>query len=301
MSSLLSKEIPNVVYTPASPLRTPGKLIGGLFTELWASRELIWILCVRDLKAMYRQSYLGYLWIFVPPLATSAIWLFLNSQRVVRVSETPIPYPAFVLVGTTLWSTFSAALIAPLNAINASKPVFMKLKVVPEAFIASAITKVLFDFVVRLALLIPLLLLLGISLPAHALAIPDCRRVPLDACDSNWRVATTRRNPVSRHQQGGGSTCRVFHVFDTCDLSSSDGRDLCDNNTTESRNTDYCDGTRLAHSWSVRCSVGDVHDHPRVPRPAFCFSSCISRRNATLDCKDGNVIRQVDSGFGHTK
>ena len=32
------------------------------------SRELAWRLFVRDTSAQYRQSVLGYLWVFIPPL-----------------------------------------------------------------------------------------------------------------------------------------------------------------------------------------------------------------------------------------
>ncbi|MDA1231283.1 MAG: ABC transporter permease [Planctomycetota bacterium] len=164
--------LPSVVYSPVSPLHNPGKLFVEVFIELWKSRELIWTLFLRDLKAMYRQSFLGYAWIFAPPLATTAVWMFLNSQRIVRVSETPIPYPAYVLVGTTLWSTFSAAVTQPLLSFNAGRQVFMKLKVPPEAFIAAGMGRVLFDFIIRLLLLVPVFLFWDVLPPLSIFLFP---------------------------------------------------------------------------------------------------------------------------------
>jgi len=56
------------VYTPESPLRQPRKFVRELISDLWGSRELAWRLFVRDLRAQYRASLLGYLWVFLPPL-----------------------------------------------------------------------------------------------------------------------------------------------------------------------------------------------------------------------------------------
>jgi lipopolysaccharide transport system permease protein len=167
-----SATLPVVVYTPESPLRHPVKLVRDFFAELWASRELIWMLFIRDLKAMYRRSYLGYAWIFAPPLATTAVWLFLNSQRIVQVGATPIPYPAFVLVGTMLWTTFSTAVTKSLESFTAGKPVFTKLQVPPEAFVAAGMAKIVFDFLIRLLLLVPVFFILGMLPPATALLFP---------------------------------------------------------------------------------------------------------------------------------
>ena len=52
---------PITVYTPDSSLRHPGRLIGEMFHDLWAGRELAWRLAVRDLSAQYRQTALGLL------------------------------------------------------------------------------------------------------------------------------------------------------------------------------------------------------------------------------------------------
>ena len=148
-------DLPVTVYSPESPLSNPKKLVAEIFTDLWKSRELIQILFFRDLKAQFRQSYFGYLWLIMPPLMTTLVWLFLNSQKVVTVPDTGMPYAIFVIVGTVFWQSFAAALESPLKAFNAGKPVFMKLKVPPEAFIVAGSARVAFDFAISLLLLIP--------------------------------------------------------------------------------------------------------------------------------------------------
>lgn len=141
-------------YSPESPLRNPLKLILTIFADIWRSRELIGMLFQRDLKAAYRQSYLGYIWILLPPLATTAAWYYMTSQKLINVASTPIPYPAFVMIGQIIWGTFTAAFAAPQVGFSGGSGVFMKLKVPPEAFIANSVAKIIFDLLVKTILIV---------------------------------------------------------------------------------------------------------------------------------------------------
>ena len=159
-ASVPVEALPVVRYSPESPLRNPVRLVKEIFRDIWRSRELVQILFLRDLKAAYRQSYLGYAWIFAPILGTTIIWMFLNSQKVVQVAETPIPYPAYVLIGTMLWTVFTASVNGPLGAFNAGRAVFMKLNVPAEAFIMAAQGKIVFELLIRMLVLIPVFFVL---------------------------------------------------------------------------------------------------------------------------------------------
>jgi lipopolysaccharide transport system permease protein len=113
---------------------------------------------MRDLKAQFRQSYLGYLWLLAPALMTTGVWLFLNRSQVVMVADTGMPYPIFVLIGTIFWQSFANGIMAPLNSFNGGRSVFMKLKVPPEAFILAGGARTLFDFLISLLLILPVFL-----------------------------------------------------------------------------------------------------------------------------------------------
>jgi len=147
------------VYTPESPLKNPGKLIGEIFRDTWRARELISILFMRDLKGAYRQSFFGYIWIFIPPIATTAAWFYMTSQNLITVGETPIPYPAFVLIGQIIWGAFSSAFNAPQTGFGSGSGVFMKLKVPPEAFIANALASILFDLALKSFLIVAIFII----------------------------------------------------------------------------------------------------------------------------------------------
>lgn len=165
-------ELPLTVYTPQSPLRDPRQLVREMLRDLSAARELAWRLFVRDISAMYRQSVLGYVWAFLPPLVTALSFTFLNANGIIRVGETPVPYSAFVAVGTLLWQTFTDALNSPLRAVGAGRSLLAKINFPREALLLSGIAEVLFNFGVRSILLIPLFIYYHISVSPLLLLAP---------------------------------------------------------------------------------------------------------------------------------
>jgi lipopolysaccharide transport system permease protein len=132
-------------YTSGPAARHPLAAIWAAVWELWEHREMTWILFCRDLKASFRGSLLGYVWLFLPPLATTLVWIVLNRSQVVKFSDPTIPYPLFVLVGTVVWSTFTRAVMLPLQIFQTSKSIFSKIKIPVGAFLLVAPMRALFD------------------------------------------------------------------------------------------------------------------------------------------------------------
>ena len=73
------------VYTPEPLLRHPLVMLREIAQYVWAGRELAWRLFLRDLRAGYRQTFLGYIWAFLPPLVAAATFIFLQSQGITRI------------------------------------------------------------------------------------------------------------------------------------------------------------------------------------------------------------------------
>jgi lipopolysaccharide transport system permease protein len=147
-------DLPVTVYTPESPLRLPTQFLRDMIADLSASRELAWRLFVRDLRAQYRNSLLGYVWVFIPPLMASLPFVYLNSAGVLRMGDTPIPYAAYATLGTIIWQTFVDALNSPLRTANAARPILTRINFPREAILLSGLMQVGFSFLVRLALLV---------------------------------------------------------------------------------------------------------------------------------------------------
>ena len=160
--------IKTTIYTAEKRGNRFLSLTKDLSKEIYDSRHVISQVFLRDLKAAYRKSYLGYLWAIIPGLTTTAIWMFLNSQNIIQINETPIPYPLYVLIGSTLWIFFSAAVQSPLNSFASGSEVFVKLKVSPFAFIIAALGGLLFDLILKLALLVPVCIWFEIHPPIES-------------------------------------------------------------------------------------------------------------------------------------
>lgn len=166
------QNLPVIVYSPDSLLADPKRLLREMREELRGSRELAFALFSRDLKAQFRQSILGYAWLFFPPIATTLIWFLLNSSGVVRIADTGIPYPAFVMIGSLLWQAFFESMVKPIQALNLSRAMLVKLNFPRIAPIMAGAAEISLTSAVRLVLLIPIFLFVGVSPAWTAILFP---------------------------------------------------------------------------------------------------------------------------------
>jgi homopolymeric O-antigen transport system permease protein len=165
-------DLPITVYTPDSPLKNPRRFLRGMLHDLAASRQLAWRLFIRDVSARYRQSVLGYLWVFIPPLVASLPFVYLNAQGVVTIGETLIPYAAYAIIGTAIWQVFADSLNAPLRGFSTARGMLTRINLPREAILLSALAQVGLGFLVRLILIIGVMVWLGHVPPATAALFP---------------------------------------------------------------------------------------------------------------------------------
>ncbi len=158
MTDEQSMSLKETIYSPESEIRNPKALFSGMLRDLVNSRELAWRLFLRNISAKYRQTFMGYLWAILPPLLTSSIWIFLNSQKILNFSETDIPYPLYVLVGTIIWQVFVNAIIIPIQVVKGSTAMIAKINFPREALIIAALLEILFNLIIQLALLVAVFL-----------------------------------------------------------------------------------------------------------------------------------------------
>ena len=86
------------------------------FADLWAYRQLLYILVWRDLKVRYRQTVLGVVWVMGQPLLTMLIFTGVFN-RLARIESGDVPYPVFVLAGLLPWGFFSAGVAGAANSL----------------------------------------------------------------------------------------------------------------------------------------------------------------------------------------
>ena len=144
------------IYTPESKLKNPRLLFQEMWYDVLASRELAWRLLVRDISAQYRQSLLGVVWAFIPPIVMAAGLLMARNAKVINIGETDIPYVAYVMLSMVLWQTFTESLMAPITALRQAKPMLAKINFPREALLLAKVGEVLFNFAIKLILVIAL-------------------------------------------------------------------------------------------------------------------------------------------------
>lgn len=145
-------------FQAASQLRRPKQFFRTGRRSLRASLPLARRLFGRDIRARYRLSVLGYAWIFLPVIAQTVIWLFLNASNVLNSGPTGLPLPVFVLLGTLLWQVFVDAMFAPSNQLAAAGQMLSHLSFPPESVLLAGLADAAVNSFIRLLIAVPVLI-----------------------------------------------------------------------------------------------------------------------------------------------
>jgi lipopolysaccharide transport system permease protein len=166
------------VNSAAAQLRQPRRFLAGAVEDLGRSGAIGWRLFAANLRARHRRMFLGYLWLILPTLVMTGIWVFLQSRRVIDFGPVGMPYVAYVLSGMLLWQLFVDALNAPLAQLAAGKTLVTRSIVPLEALVAAGALDAVLNFSVRVLLFVPILFVLGMS-PSWTLALVPFAALPL--------------------------------------------------------------------------------------------------------------------------
>ena len=93
--------------------------------EIVEYRDLLWMLVVRDLTSVYKQTILGPLWFIIQPLSTTLVFTVIFGQ-VANVSTDGIPKIVFYMGGTVLWNYFAGCMTQGANSLVANTNVLSK-------------------------------------------------------------------------------------------------------------------------------------------------------------------------------
>ena len=113
--------------------------------ELGRYRVLIQSLVVREIKARYRGTVLGFLWSFVNPLLLmvvySVVFGFIIRPRDPAFDNNPIIYALYLFCGILPWTWFSSSSIESANVLmtqgNLIKKVLFPAEILPVVVVTS--------------------------------------------------------------------------------------------------------------------------------------------------------------------
>src|SRR5712692_12113330 len=157
----------HVIYDSSVSQLVPGRTLAAL----WARRELVATLAVRDVRARYQQSILGVYWTVVNPLATAAVFTVVFSI----IAQVPVggtPYAAFVLGGLVPWSFFANALVNATNSLVGMAGLLTKVAFPREILPLAAVLARLVDLGISLGVLLLIMAWYRVPLSWTLLLLP---------------------------------------------------------------------------------------------------------------------------------
>ena len=122
------------------------------------SKELIWQLFKRDFFASYKKSFIGIAWIFFLPIIGIISWVFLNMTGMLRPGDVGIPYPAYVLVGSTMWGLFIGFFNSASATLSSGKDLVMQVNYPHEVLLFKETAQHLANFFIAFIINIVVLL-----------------------------------------------------------------------------------------------------------------------------------------------
>ena len=164
--------------------------------NIYRSRELIWQLFKRDFFAAYKKSFLGITWIFVTPVVGITSWVFLQKTGMLKPGDVGIPYPVYVLVGTSIWGLFIGLYEAASNTLLAGKDLILQVNYPHEALLFQQAAQQVANFSITLLLNLVVLLLFRI-IPAWQTIFLPFVIIPLFLFSSGIGLVVSMINVVA--------------------------------------------------------------------------------------------------------
>lgn len=93
--------------------------------EVWEYRDLLYFMVWRDIKARYRQTALGPVWIVLQPLVSMVLYTVIFGL-IAKLPSDGLPYTVFSYVGLLPWNFFSATVTNAMSSLGGSKDLIAK-------------------------------------------------------------------------------------------------------------------------------------------------------------------------------
>jgi lipopolysaccharide transport system permease protein len=93
--------------------------------DVWAYRDLLWLLVRRDFVSFYKQTIFGPIWFFIQPIFTTITYVIVFS-KLANISTNSAPAPLFYMAGTVAWGYFSDSVNKTSTVFKDNAPIFGK-------------------------------------------------------------------------------------------------------------------------------------------------------------------------------
>ncbi len=125
-----------------------------------------------NIQTEFKKSFIGLAWLFIVPILAVVMWVLLNGAGVVDPGDTGIPYPAYVLLSTSIWGFFAEIYKTTSNILKANGRVLLMNKFPYEVLIAEKIIVHFIRFSIPFFVNILVLIFFDVSFTWLALLFP---------------------------------------------------------------------------------------------------------------------------------
>jgi len=137
-----------------------------------ASKELIFQLYKRDFLMQYKKSFLGLGWMIFGPIMGVVSWVLMDSAGVLSPGDVGVPYPVYVLFGTSIWGLFMSFFTSTSQTLQIAAGFIQQVNFHHEALVFKQGLQNLTNFGISLIINIVVMLSFGVIPTWFILLIP---------------------------------------------------------------------------------------------------------------------------------
>ncbi|MFH1776934.1 MAG: ABC transporter permease [Candidatus Omnitrophota bacterium] len=124
-----------------------------IFFEIIKNRWLTYQLFKRDFLTLYKQSFVGIVWVFIVPLVSVGTFMVLNRSGIFTVGKINVPYPVYAILGIAFWQLFATGLTATSNSMVNAGAMIVKINFSKKSLVFASFGRAIISFLIQIALL----------------------------------------------------------------------------------------------------------------------------------------------------
>ncbi len=191
-----------------------------MMKNILSSRELIVQLFKRDFFAAYKKSLLGIGWILIAPLIGVSSWIFMSMTGVLTPGDVGVPYPVYVLLGSSIWGLFMGFYTSAESTLSSGAGFILQVKYPHEALLVKQTAQNLANFLIGFALNLVVLLFFHV-VPTWKIVFFPFMILPLFFLGAGMGLVMSVITVVSNEAQRGFSLILGLLIYATPIIYSS--------------------------------------------------------------------------------
>lgn len=142
------------------------------FQEVKAYKQFIYELTRVSITKSFKKSFIGLSWLFLTPIISVIVWVLLHGAGIVDPGKTDIPYPAYVLLSTSIWGYFSGIYKTTSGMITGNSRFMIMAKFPHEILLIHKLLVHNINFIIPFIVNLIVLLLFGVKFSWYSFLFP---------------------------------------------------------------------------------------------------------------------------------